>query len=315
MKAITQDKYGNADVLRLEDIDEPTIGDDEVLVRVHAAGVDRGVWHYMTGTPLLGRFAFGLRRPKARVLGSELSGRIERVGDGVTAYGKGDQIFGVGEGSFAELARAKVGKIASKPMTVSHEEAAACPISAVTALNAVRTAGIKSGQRVLIFGAAGGVGTFAVQLALRLGAEVTGVARPAKADVVRGLGANQEVTGRYDVIVDTAGLRSVGELRSLMTPKGTAVLVGGEGGGGRILQGLDRQMRAMSISPFIGQRFVPILSITKREDLDTIAGLLADGSIKPVLDRVFPLAETAKAVHYLATGEVRGKVVVTVASD
>lgn len=314
MKAITQDRYGNADVLRLEEIDEPAIGDGEVLVRVYAAGIDRGAWHFMTGTPLLGRVGFGLLKPKGRVRGMELSGRIERVGDGVTAYGKGDAVFGIGEGCFAELARAKVTKIVPKPAGVSHEEAAACPVSAVTALNAIRAARIKPGHRVLVFGAAGGVGTFAVQLAKNLGAEVTGVARPAKADVITGMGARLEVTGRYDVIIDTAGRRSVRTLRSLLTPKGTAVLVGGEGGG-RILMGVDRNMRAMILSPFIGQRFVAILSITKREDLDTIARLLADGSIKPVLDRVVPLAETPDALHYLATGEVRGKVVVTVASE
>ena len=313
MKAIIQDRYGDAGVLRLAEIEEPAIGDDEVLVRVHAAGIDRGAWHFMTGTPLIGRVGFGLRKPKTRVRGMELSGRIERVGDGVTAYGKGDEVFGIGAGTFAELSRAKADKVVPKPAGVSHEEAAACPVSSVTALNAVRAGRIKPGQRVLIFGAAGGVGTFAVQLARHLGAEVTGVARPAKADVVRGLGAQLEVTGRYEVIIDTAGLRSVGALRSLLTPKGTAVLVGGEGGG-RIIMGLDRNMRAMIVSPFVGQRFAPILSITKREDLDTISGLLADGSIKPVLDRVVPLAETPEALHYLASGEVRGKVVVTVAA-
>jgi NADPH:quinone reductase-like Zn-dependent oxidoreductase len=313
MKAIIQDKYGNADCLRLGELDEPSIGDDDVLVRVHAAGIDRGAWHFMTGTPLIGRVGFGLRKPKAPVRGSELSGRIERVGNGVTAYGKGEEVFGIGEGTFAELCRAKADRVVPKPPSVSHEKAAACPVSSVTALNAVRAAHIKPGQRVLIFGAAGGVGTFAVQLARHLGAEVTGVARPAKADIVRDLGAQLEVTGRYDVIIDTAGLRSVGTLRSLLTPRGTAVLVGGEGGG-RLIMGLDRNLRAVMVSPFVGQRFAPILSITKRDDLDTIAGLLADGSIKPVLDRVVPLAETPAAMQYLATGEARGKVVVTVAS-
>jgi NADPH:quinone reductase-like Zn-dependent oxidoreductase len=313
MKAIIQDKYGNADCLRLGELDEPSIGDDDVLVRVYAAGIDRGAWHFMTGTPLIGRVGFGLRKPKAPVRGSELSGRIERVGNGVTAYGKGDEVFGIGEGTFAELCRAKADRVVPKPPSVSHEQAAACPVSSVTALNAVRAAHIKPGQRVLIFGAAGGVGTFAVQLARHLGAEVTGVARPAKAGIVRDLGAQLEVTGRYDVIIDTAGLRSVGTLRSLLTPRGTAVLVGGEGGG-RLIMGLDRNLRAVIVSPFVGQRFAPILSITKRDDLDTIAGLLADGTIKPVLDRVVPLAETPAAMQYLATGEARGKVVVTVAS-
>ncbi|NMO53180.1 NAD(P)-dependent alcohol dehydrogenase [Actinoplanes sp. TBRC 11911] len=324
MKAIIQDKYGNADVLRLGEIDEPEPGDGEVLVRVHAAGVDRGQWHFMTGTPLIGRIGFGLRAPRVKTRGIELSGVVERVGDGVTAYRKGDEVFGVGDGSFAELARAKITKIASKPAGVSHEDAAACAVSAVTALHAIRTAQIKNGQRVLVLGAAGGVGTFAVQLARHLGADVTGVARPAKADVVRGLGAahvtyhdvgtQPEIKARYDVIIDTAGRCPVGTLRSLLTSKGTTVLVGGEGGG-RFLMGMDRGMRALAVSPFIGQRFVSILSITKRDDLDTVAGLLADGSIKPVLDRVVPLAETPEALRYLATGEVRGKVVVTVAAE
>nr|WP_296064132.1 NAD(P)-dependent alcohol dehydrogenase [uncultured Actinoplanes sp.] len=311
MKAVVQDVYGDAGVLRLAEIDEPALAEDEVLVRVCAAGVDRGVWHHLTGMPLVARLGSGLRRPRTAVRGAEMSGVVERIGERVTAYAVGDEVFGIGEGTFAEKTRAKVTKIARKPSGISHEQAAACPISAVTALHAVREARLAPGLRVLILGAGGGVGTFAVQLARHRGAEVTGVARDAKSDLVRGLGAGLEVCGRYDAIIDTAGRRPLRTLRAHLTPNGTAVLVGGEGGPGRLLQGFDRQMRAVSLSPLIGQRLVSLMSITKREELDTIAGLLADGSVTPVLDRVFPLADTAAALDYLATGEVRGKVVVT----
>lgn len=313
MQAITQDRYGSPDVLRLAEIAEPEPGDDEVVVRVHAAGVDPGVWHLTTGLPLALRLAFGLRRPRLPVRGADLAGRVERIGRDVTTLAPGDDVFGVGEGTFAEFARARPDRLARKPANLTYEQAAACPISGVTALQAVRDAGrVRPGHRVLVLGAGGGVGTFAVQFARHLGAEVTGVCRPAKAGLVRSLGAGLTLDGRYDLVVDTAGRRRLGELRELLEPRGSAVLVGGEGGSGRLLQGFDRQLRAMVVSPFVGQRLVPLVSVTKRDDLLTLAGHLADGTVRPVVDRVFPLAAAADAIRYVASGEARGKVVVTV---
>jgi NADPH:quinone reductase-like Zn-dependent oxidoreductase len=308
MKAIVQDQYGSADVLHLRDLDEPAIGAGEVLLRVHAAGVDPGVWHLMTGLPYLVRPAVGLRRPKIRVRGTDVSGRVERVGAGVTGLAPGDEVFGVGVGTYAELAVARADRLVRRPAGLSAPHAAAVPVSGMTALQALRD--LRPGQRVLVFGAGGGVGTFAVQLAHLLGAaEVTGVGRPAKADLVRSLGATLSVTGPYDLIVDTAGNRPLRVLRALLTPTGTAVLVGGEGAGGRLLQGFDRQLRAS----VVGRRFRPLLSTPVRADLEKLAGLLADGSLRVVLDRTFPLTETAEAIRYASSGAARGKVVVTVA--
>jgi NADPH:quinone reductase-like Zn-dependent oxidoreductase len=314
MKAMTQDRYGDGDVLRLAEVADPCPKDDEVLVRVHAAGVDRGAWHLMTGLPLIGRPAMGWRRPRNPIRGMELAGVVERTGRKVTDFALGDEVFGCGSGTFAELARARAGQLTRKPANVTFEQAAACPISAVTALQGLRDGGrIRAGMRVLILGAGGGVGTFAVQLARHFGAEVTGVGRPAKTELIRSLGAQTTVTGRYDLILDTAGLRPLPELRALLTPTGSAVLIGGEGGPGRFLQAMDRGLRAVVMSPFVRQRrLVGFLSLTRRADLDTIAGLLTDGTLRPVLDQVFPLAEAAGAMHRLASGEVRGKVVVTV---
>ena len=313
MKAMIQDRYGDGDVLRLADHEDPRPGDDDVIVRVRAAGVDRGAWHLMTGLPLIGRPAMGWRRPRNPVRGMEVAGVVERTGRNVTGFAPGDEVFGCGSGTFAELTRARAAHLTRKPANVTFEQAAACPVSAVTALQGLRDGGrIQAGQRVLILGAGGGVGTFAVQLARHFGAEVTGVSRPAKTELVRSLGAGVTVTGRYDLILDTAGLRPLRELRELLTPAGAVVLIGGEGGAGRFLSGLDRSMRALVASPFVKQRLVAFLSLTRRADLDTVAARLADESVRPVIDRVFPLAEAGAAMHHLASGEVRGKVVVTV---
>jgi NADPH:quinone reductase-like Zn-dependent oxidoreductase len=312
MKAIMQDAYGPADVLTLRDRPEPAIGDDDVLVRVHAAGVDPGVWHYMTGLPLLSRLGFGLRRPKNPVRGLDLAGVVERVGRNVRTHRPGDEVFGQGDGTYAEFARARADRLVPKPAGVSFVEAAAAPVSGYTALGAVRAGKVAAGQRVLIFGAAGGVGHLALQLARARGATVTGVCRPAKTDLVRSLGADTEVTGAYDVIIDTAGNRPLKVLRSLLTPAGTAVLVGGEGGGGRLLAGFDRQMRAAVTGRFGKQRIVPLMALVNPADLETLAGLLADGTLRPAIDRTFPLARAGDAIRHVNSGEARGKVVVAI---
>jgi NADPH:quinone reductase-like Zn-dependent oxidoreductase len=314
MRAISQDRYGPPEILELREVPEPAIGDDDVLVRVVAAGVDAGVWHLLTGRPSAVRLALGLRRPRDTVRGSDLAGVVERVGAHVTRLRPGDEVFGSGDGSFAEFARARADRLAAKPAEVGFAEAAAMPVSGMTALQAVRDKGrLRAGRRVLVFGAAGGVGHLVVQIAKGCGAEVTGVCRPAKADLVRGLGAGTEVSGRYDLIVDTAGNRSLRVLRRLLTPDGTAVLIGGEGQDGFIGTALRRNLRAYAISPLVRQRLVPLISLPRLADLETLAGLMADGTVKPVVDRTYPLAEAPSAIRRVLDGEARGKVVVTVA--
>ena len=322
MKAIVQDTYGSADVLELREIDTPVPKDDEVLVGVHAAGVDPGVWHLMTGLPYLVRLGFGLRKPKARVRGMDVAGRVEAVGKDVTEYQPGDEVFGICDGSFAEYACARQDKLAAKPASLTFEQAAAVPISACTALQALRDKGqVQPGQKVLIIGAAGGVGTFAVQLAKAFGAEVTGVCSTTKADLVRSLGADDVVdytrddvadgTRHWDLILDTAGNRSVSHLRRALTPKGTLVIVGGEGGG-RWFGGTDRLLRALLLSPLVRQKLRGLLSKERQEDLQTLWELIEAGKVTPVIDRTYPLREVPDAIRYLEQGHARGKVVISV---
>lgn len=323
MRAIVQDRYGEAaDVLRLAQIGRPEIGDREVLVRVHAAGVDRGAWHLMAGLPYPVRLAFGLRAPRARVRGREVAGTVEVVGEHVTGLRPGDEVFGIAEGCFAEFAVARPDRLVPKPANLTDVAAAAVPISGLTALQAVRDHGrVRSGQQVLVIGASGGVGTFAVQIATTYGAHVTGVCRTSKVDLVRSLGAEHVVdhTGteitdgglRYDVVIDTGGHRPLRLLRRALTPRGTLVVVGSETGG-RLLGGVDRMLRAMLLSPFVGQRLGGFVSPENAEDLRALAGLVASGAVRPAIDRTFPLPETAAAIQYLRDGLVRGKVVVTV---
>jgi NADPH:quinone reductase-like Zn-dependent oxidoreductase len=325
MKAIVQDAYGSADLLHLRDIDRPPIGDDEVLVQVRAAGVDPGVWHLMTGEPYLVRaMGFGLRRPKVAVRGRDVAGVVAAVGARVTRFRPGDEVYGTCEsGSFAEYAAAPEKRLASKPANVSFEQAAVTPISGVTALQGLRDCGrVQPGHRVMVIGAAGGVGSFAVQIAKAFGAKVTGVCGTAKADLVRSLGADDVIDythdeidrdgARYDVVVDTAGNRPLSLLRRAMTPHGTLVLVGGERGGGRVLGGFDRQLRAPLVSMFVGQRLRGLIAKERAEDLATIAGLIESGAVTPVIDRTFALADAPDAIRYLAEGHAAGKVVVTV---
>jgi NADPH:quinone reductase-like Zn-dependent oxidoreductase len=323
MKAIVQDTYGSPDVLQLREIDKPAVGDDEVLVRVRAAGVDQGVWHMMAGLPYLIRIAgFGLRVPKNPVRGYDVAGRVEAVGENVTRFQPGDEVFGTCNGSFAEYASARVDRLARKPTSLTFEQAAAVPISGYAALQAVRDQGkVRPGQRVLIIGAGGGVGTFAVQLAKAFGAEVTGVASTAKTELVRSIGADHVIDytredfadgrNRYDVILDIAGNRSLSHLRRALAPEGTLVIVGGEGGG-KWLGGIDRQLRAHVLSPFVGQKLGTWISKERKEDLEALRELLEAGKLTPVVDRTFPLSEVPDAIRYLREGRARGKVVVTV---
>jgi NADPH:quinone reductase-like Zn-dependent oxidoreductase len=322
MQAVVQDEYRDtADVLRLEQVARPEPGPGEVLVRVAAAGVDRGVWHLMAGKPYAARLAFGLRAPKNRVRGSEFAGRVEAIGDGVTAVRPGDRVYGIGAGSFAQYVLAPEGKVAPAPAGLSDIQAAAVPVSASTALQAVRDHGrVTDGQQVLVIGASGGVGSFAVQIAKAFGAEVTGVARTDKLDLVRSLGADQvvdhttdDVTAsdrRYDVVLDIGGNTPVRRLRRVLTPRGTLVIVGGEGKGRWL--GMGRQLRAAALSPFVGQRLGFFVNRGNAADLVVLAGLIESGQVTPAVDRTFPLAEAAAAVSYMSEGRARGKVVVEV---
>jgi NADPH:quinone reductase-like Zn-dependent oxidoreductase len=323
VKAIVHDTYGSADSLELRDIDRPVVGADEVLIRVHAAGVDRGVWHVMTGLPYPIRLAgYGLRAPKNPVLGMDVAGVVEAVGDDVTRFRPGDEVFGIAKGSFAEYARAPENKLAPKPASLSFEQAAVVAISGSTALQGLRDRGrVAPGQQVLIVGASGGVGTYAVQLAKTFGAEVTGVCSTAKVDMVRSIGADHVIdythedfaTGeqRYDVILDIGGNASLSLLRRALAPKGTLVIAGGETGG-RWLGGSDRQVRAILLSRFVSQKLTTFIASENHEDLIVLEELIESGKVTPVIDRTYPLAEAPQAIRYLEQGQARGKVVISV---
>ena len=324
MQAIVQDAYGESgDVLRLAEIDRPGIGDSEVLLRVHAAGVDRGVWHLMTGLPYPVRLAgYGIRAPKTRVRGREVAGRVEAIGKDVTTFRVGDEVFGIAEGTFAGYACAQPGKLAHRPENLTPVQAAAVSVSALTALQAVRDHGhVKAGQKVLVIGASGGVGTFAVQIAKAYGAEVTGVCSTTKVDLVQSLGAEHVIdytkggiaTGgcRYDVILDTGGNRPLGQLRRALTPRGTLVIVGGETGG-RWLGGFDRGLRAPMLSLFVSQRLAAVMCSENAADLLALTELIESGKVTPVIDKTYPLSQVPAAVRYMQEGHARGKVVITV---
>jgi NADPH:quinone reductase-like Zn-dependent oxidoreductase len=322
MRAVVQDRYGDTSVLRHERIAVPEVADDEVLVRVHAAGLDRGTWHLMTGKPYLMRIAgVGLRAPKERVPGRDLAGTVAAVGAAVTRFTVGEEVYGVGPGSFAEYAAARAHKLARKPSTLSFEQAAVVPISAATALQALCDHGrIEPGQRVLVIGASGGVGSYAVQLAKAFGAEVTGVASTGKLDLLRSLGADHVVDytrddfaasgHRYDLVLDIAGNPSLRRLRRALTPSGTAVIVGGEAGG-NLTGGMSRSLRAVSLSPLIGQRFAMFINKERAEDLERLTALIDAGQVVPSIDRSYPLERVPEAMRQLAAGQVRGKVAIT----
>ncbi|MFF4350439.1 NAD(P)-dependent alcohol dehydrogenase [Streptomyces sp. NPDC001530] len=325
MKSIVQEQYGPAPegVLRLAQIDKPTIQHDEVLVRVHAASVDRGTWHVMAGLPYPIRVAgFGLRRPKAANPGRSLAGTVEAVGTDVTGLKQGDEVFGTSGGSFAEYVCARPDKLAPKPANLSFAQAAAVPISGLTALQAVRDHGqVQAGQKVLVVGASGGVGTFAVQIAKAYGADVTGVCSTAKVDTVRAVGADHVLDytredfadgrHRYEVILDIGGNRRLSHLRRALTPRGRLVIVGGETDG-RWLGGTDRQLRAHLLSPFVGQTLGTFVSPENAGDLMALRELIESGKITPVVDRTYPLGEVAAAIRHMLEGQTRGKLVITI---
>lgn len=321
MKAIVQDRYGSADVLELREVEKPGCGDGDVLLRVHAAGVDPGVWHLMTGLPYLVRLmGFGFSRPKNSVRGRDVAGIVEAVGKDVTQLKPGDAVFGICEGSFAEYASAKADRFVLKPTNISFEQAAALPISGATALNGLRDVGnVQAGQRVLVIGAAGGVGSYAVQLAKAFGALVTGVCSTSKVQLVRALGADEVIdytreafldgARHFDLILDTAGRRPVSQLRRALTPQGTLVMVGGEGGD-RFLGGFQRQILAPLGSLFSKQKLTGLMFEERQQDLLTLKDLTEAGKLTPTIDRTFPLAAVADAIRYLERGHARGKVVV-----
>jgi NADPH:quinone reductase-like Zn-dependent oxidoreductase len=325
MKAIVQDRYGGPEVLEFRDIDQPVPSGSEVLVRVHAAGLHRGDWHVMTGLPYMIRLVvptLGLRKPKVAVLGMDVAGRVEAVGAQVTRLRPGDEVFGWCDGAFAEYACASEGHFAAKPAALSFEQAAVVPISGFAALQAVRDVGeVQPGQRVLVIGAAGAVGWFAVQVATALGARVTGVASTSQLDLVRSIGADDVVdytredvtdgTRRWEVIIDTGGRRSLSQLRRALTPRGTLVIVGGEGGG-RWMGGFLRNLRAPLLSRLVGQRLRMLVSKENPEDLQTLRELLEAGTLTPRIGRTYPLGEAPEAMRALEAGNTHGKIVITI---
>jgi NADPH:quinone reductase-like Zn-dependent oxidoreductase len=322
MRAIVQDNYGTADDWRQAQVPRPEPAANEVLIRVRAAGLDRGTWHLMTGKPYLLRLGFGLRGPKHPIPGRDVAGTAEAVGHAVTKFTPGDEVYGTATGSLAEYAVAAEDKLARKPMNLSFEQAAVVPVSAGTALQALCDVGhVQAGQSVLVIGASGGVGSFAVQLANALGAKVTGVCSTAKLELVRGLGADHvidytredfaEAGDRYDLILDIAGNPTLSRLRRALTPTGTAVLAGGEDGG-NLTGGMNRQLRALLLSRFVSQRLTMMINNERGSDLDRLTALIEAGSVTPSVDRVYPLHEAPKAMSHLAAGNVRGKVAISV---
>lgn len=321
MRAIVQERYGAADVLHLAQVPRPRIADNEVLVRVHAAGLDRGTWHLMTGKPYLLRLGFGLRGPRNPVPGRDVAGTVAAVGSAVTRLAVGDEVFGVAPGSFAEYAVATEDKLALKPANLTFEQAAVVPISGGTALQALTDVGhLEPGQKVLVIGASGGVGSYAVQLAKAFGAEVTAVCSTAKVDLVRSLGADHVIDytredfadgeRRYDLILDIAGRPMLSRLRRALTPTGTAVLVGGEEGG-NLTGGMNRQLRALALSLFVRQRLTMFVAKERASDLERLTPLIEAGQVTPSLDRAYSLDRAPEAMRHLEAGRVRGKVAVT----
>jgi len=321
MKAIVQDTYGQVDVLRLAEVATPTPGAREIVVEVVSAGVDAGAVHLMTGKPYLVRAAIGLRRPRNPILGLAFAGRVEAVGSDPGGLAVGDEVFGVAKGTFAQFARARADRVVPKPPGITFEQAAALPVSAVTALQAVRDKGkVQAGQSVLITGAGGGVGCYAVQLAKAAGASVTAVCSARKQELVLSLGADDVIdyqsddfadgARQWDVILDIAGNRPLRELRRALAGDGTIVLVGGEAGG-PFLGGMERNLGAGLTAPFTGLRVRTLASVDRAEDLACVADLVTSGSLRPVVDRVFPLAEAGHALRYVQEGRSCGKTVIS----
>jgi NADPH:quinone reductase-like Zn-dependent oxidoreductase len=319
MQAITQDNYGSREVLKLADVAKPEIGDGEVLVRVRAASIHVGDWILMTGSPFVMRFATGLRKPKNRVPGTDVSGTVEAVGSNVTKLRPGDEVIGWCVGAFAEYARATEDQFVRKPANLTFEQAAAVGVSATTALQLLRDDGkIQPGQKVLINGASGGVGTFAVQIAKALGAEVTGVTSTKNVEMVRSIGADHVIdythedftkgAERYDLILDNVGNHSMAQTRRALTPAGTLISNGGGHSDGK----LGRTVRTMLVSIFVRQQASPTVKTQNHDDLLALKGLVESGKVTPVIDRTYPLTETPAAIGHVEAGHARGTVVITV---
>jgi NADPH:quinone reductase-like Zn-dependent oxidoreductase len=314
VKAVVQRRYGSA---VFGDLDVPVPGEGEVLLEVRAAGVDMGVWHLLTGKPYLLRFiGFGLRGPKSPVPGRDVSGVVTEIGPGVTGFDVGDEVFGTCEGSFAEHAVAPVSQLARKPEGISFTEAAAVPISGGTALQGLR--GVQPGQRVLVLGAGGGVGSYGVQIAKALGAHVTGVCSTRKVELVRSLGADEvfdytvaDFSGTYDLILDCGGARPLSRLRGATNEGGRIVLVGAETGGS-ITGGFHKSLGSLLLNPFSSRKFVPLMSQERGEVFDELRVLIEAGAVKPAVGKVFPLSEALDAVDHVYSRRSVGKTVVTI---
>ncbi|MDK1342302.1 NAD(P)-dependent alcohol dehydrogenase [Streptomyces sp. 378] len=325
MKAVVQDRYGSADTLEYREVDRPVPGAGEVLVRVHAASVNAYDWHFMRGDPLLGRGVMGLRRPRAAVRGRDFAGRVEALGPGVTGLKPGDEVYGEADGAFAEYVCARDGEVGPKPANLTFEQAAAVPLAGNTALMALRdVAGVRPGQAVLVNGASGGVGTFAVQLGKALGADVTAVCSTRNVELVRSLGADGVIDytredfarsgRRYDVVLDLVGNRSLGEFRRVLTPSGTLVLsCGGVYEGGSVVGPMGLFLERRILAPFTrGRRLLEVSARQSRANLAVLRELAESGKIAPVVERTYPLSEAAEAIRYLEVEHARAKVVITV---
>ena len=321
MKAIVYCDYGPPEVLKLETVEKPMPADSQVLVRVRAASVNPLDWHYMRGTPYIGRLGMGLRKPKVIGMGVDFAGTVESVGRAVTQFKPGDEVFGARTGAFAEYVAVREDRVVSKPSNVTFEQAAAVPVAALTALQGLRDQGnVRPGQKVLINGASGGVGTFAVQIAKSLGADVTGVSSTRNVELVRSIGADHVVDYtkedftrsalRYDVIIDNVGNHSLSDLRRVLTPGGKYVMIGGPSG--RWIDPLPRVLAAVVTSWFVDQDMRFFLSQINKQDLTTLHDLIQAGKITPVIDRRYRLSEVPEAIEYLETGRARGKVVIVV---
>ena len=326
MQAIVYRAYGGPEVLKLETIDKLLPLDTQILVEVRAASANPLDWHYVRGTPYLMRLDGGVREPHNPRIGTDFAGVVAAVGNKVTEFKPGDEVFGIGFGSFGEYALAYEKRIALKPAAISFEQAAGIPIAAVTALQSLRDKGkLVAGQKVLINGASGGVGTFAVQIADALGAEVTGVCSTRNIELVRGLGADHvidykkedftQAEARYDLVVDNVGIHALSDMRRVLKPQGILVLVGGGGpDAGNWIGPLARPLKALFLSPFVDQDLSMLFADVTREDLSYLGGLIESGRMKTVIDRSYPLAEVPEAIRYLEEGRARGKVIITVAA-
>ena len=323
MKAIVYRCYGNADVLKLEQIAKPAPADDRVLVKVHAASVNPLDWHYMQGKPYVMRAAAGVGRPESILMGADFAGTVESVGKNVTRFKPGDEVFGDRDGAFGEYVSAREkGAITTKPSNMSMEQAAAVPIAGLTALQALRDKGkVQAGQKVLINGASGGVGTFAVQIAKTYGADVTGVCSTRNVEMVKSIGADHVIdytkedftrgSARYDLIIDNVGSHTLSEYRRVLTPNGALVIVGGPSDNSW-LGPLTTLIKAYFVSPFVKQKMLFMLAQSTQDDLNVLRDLMQDGKLTPVIDRRYPLAETGQAISYLEQGHAKGKVIITV---